>query len=286
MRLRPAVLALGALLLLTAAGCATPPPAPPPAANAQTDIIAQYGETMISKISQDQMVQQILAANHVTQELGVGLIVDPNGYVEKGFMAKSVQNQAAEQALLQHLINVNFGPFSAGMPQRKLVFLVPIKPQQMAAAPANGAVYQVDHLVLYQPNNVLVARLCDAHGLAFYAQQVSASMTALLNSEPAGPGADAALVIGVKPTGAVRAWLMDPDNALSADLQARMIAAAEAVPPVKPQGGPIVFAIAFKAWGGSGPMPAALATPMPDAWHYAGGGPVEVPDGLFAKIWP
>jgi hypothetical protein len=80
---------------------------------------------------------------------------------------------------------------------------------------------------------------------------------------------------------------MDPDHELSADLQARMIAAAEAVPPVKPQGGPIVFAIVFKAWGGDGAAAnPRLSVPMPDEWHYAGGGPVEVPDGLFAKIWP
>jgi hypothetical protein len=200
-------LALSALLLLAVSGCATPPPdpAPPPAsAAAQGGIIAQYGQGIISAIGQDQVVQQILAANHVTQDLGVGLIVDPTGYVEKGFMVKAAENPAVEQQLLQHLINVNYGPFLPGMPDRKLIFVVPIKPQQLAVAPAASTAFQVNHLVLYQPNPVLVERLCDAHGLAFYVGQINASMTALLGAMPPGPGADAALVVGVKPTGAVR----------------------------------------------------------------------------------
>jgi hypothetical protein len=82
--------------LLIAGGCATPPPAPlprqpQPPPNPQTQAMAQYGEAVISAIGADQMAQQILVTNQITQTLAVGLVIDPNGYVEKGFVRKTTR---------------------------------------------------------------------------------------------------------------------------------------------------------------------------------------------------
>lgn len=283
LRLRLTAAVFAALTFL--AGCATPPPAPPPppAHTAQDDAAARYGAAMIQTITADQQVQQILAANNVTQSLAIGLIVDPNGYVEKGFAPKAGQNDVAVQAVLGHLINVNFGTFTPDMPGHRLVFVLPVRVAQGPAPAENAFAYHMARIVLYQPNNVLIARACDPRLMASYIQQLNAAMEALFTALPPGTGANASLVIGLKPGGAVRAWVVDKDGKLPADLQARIITTAEAVPPMPVQDGPVAFALEFSAWGGSATPITEL--PMPDAWMNTTG-KVEVPDGVFAQIWP
>jgi hypothetical protein len=63
---------------------------------------------------------------------------------------------------------------------------------------------------------------------------------------------------------------------------------AEAVPPLKIHGGPIAFAIIFNLWGGGVPnTDAKHPVPSPKQWDQAAPkGDFEVPDGVFARIWP
>jgi hypothetical protein len=275
--------------LLMMAGCATPPPqAAAPAAQqitpAQTEAAARYGAAMVKTIAADQAVQVILANHHVTTSLAIGLILEPNGYVLKGFAPKQGQDAAAAQAVLAHLINVNFGAFTPDMPQRQFTFVVPVRVTAVQGPESGAFAYQMRRIVLYQPNGVLLARACNPQFMANYVEQINAAMDALFSASAPGTGANAALVLGVKPSGAVRAWLVDPDGNLPADLQARIIAAAQAVPPMPVQQGPVAIALVFSAWGGS--TVAVPQVPLPDAWTQAAGSGAEVPDGVFQRIWP
>jgi hypothetical protein len=120
-------LALGVTAL--AAGCAPPQPAPTPVASAAVPPgMVTYGNNMKQEIQSDQILAQILRSNDISKEFGVGLVVDPNGYVEKGFMVKSEMPVPAAEAVINHLINVNFGDFTPDMPNHKLIIVLPVYP--------------------------------------------------------------------------------------------------------------------------------------------------------------
>ncbi len=277
--------ALAFIALAFFAGCAQAPNGPAAATaqadTAQTQAMKAYGDAIIQTIKSDQVLAQILANGHVTNTLEVGLRIDPNGYVEKGYMVKTSAAPAVEQAVLGHLINVNFGNFSPDMPNRPLLFFVPVKP------PATGP-FQMQSIVLYQPNSVLVARLGNAAPLAAYIGQVEASVSAVIAAAPPQPGVTAAIVIGVKPGGQSRAWIVQPGDSLSPALVSQIESAAEGVLPVPVNGGPIAFAMIFNAWGCGPPITNAThQVPMPKEWlSGAPTAPETVPDGVFARIWP
>jgi len=78
-----------------------------------------------------------------------------------------------------------------------------------------------------------------------------------------------------------------PAGAFSPAFVAQIESAAQAVPAVAVQNGPIVFAIVFDAWGGSVPIAASPhAPPLPSEWTQGAPEPESVPDGVFARIWP
>jgi hypothetical protein len=160
--------------------------------------------------------------------------------------------------------------------------LKPAAPVAAAPAqPAPGPAFRLRGVVLYQPNDVLTARLGgDAHPFAAYTKRVERRIAAALAGHPAAHGFSAAIVIAIKPDGEVHAWLVTrraPSPALAADLTA----AAEAVPPITVQGGPIAFAIVFDAFGGGGPpvIDRAHPIPIPPEWREGASTPSLAPDG-------
>jgi hypothetical protein len=158
-----------------------------------------------------------------------------------------------------------------------------------AAAPASTEPFQLRSAVLYQPNAMLAARLGPdgARQLANYVLQIKAGLTSLIAAAPAQPGATAALVVGVKPGGAVRTWIVAPPGSISAALEAQIQSTAQAVPSVAVQGGPIAFAIIFNVWGGGAPITDQQhPVPIPMEWSAGASGSELVPDGVFARIWP
>jgi hypothetical protein len=121
---------LGGLWLLGA--CAAAPPAPPPPRPVsqadETAACGAYGRQITYILQTDPVLMQILVTQHVTQTLDVGLIVDPNGNVERGFMIRMPGAATAQMAVLAHLIGVHFGSFLPNMPNRKVLVLVPVRP--------------------------------------------------------------------------------------------------------------------------------------------------------------
>lgn len=182
-------------------------------------------------------------------------------------------------------------PTAPGVAQtmnRYVMIRFPIAPMAAAAPVAQGP-YQLRGAVLYQSNAMLVARLGPngARPLANYVSQISASLAAQFAAAPPQPGVSAALVVGVKPGGAVRTWVVPRAGSLSPALTAQIQSAAQEVPPVAVQSGPIVFALIFNAWGGAVPTAdTQRRVPVPAEWTHGASGAETVPDGVFARIWP
>ena len=147
--------------------------------------------------------------------------------------------------------------------------------------------FAVKSLALYQPNDVLVARLgTDAAPLASYVKQIEARETALFANSTKHPGVSGAIVIAIKPGRQSRAWLVLGSSGVPASLALQVAAEAEAVFPVSVRLGPIAVAIMFDAWGGGQPVTdREHPAPVPPEWRGTSAREV-IPDGPLARIWP
>jgi len=164
-----------------------------------------------------------------------------------------------------------------------------LSPVPVTAAVINGGPYQVHSVLLYQPPAVLIARLGQnsAPALAAYIARINTAVAPLFAAAPAQAGMSGALVIGIKPGGAVRSWIAEHPGALPDALAADIETTIDALPPVPVQNGPVAFAIRFDAWGGGTPITDAThPAPIPAAWLAGATGPETVPDGVFSRIWP
>jgi hypothetical protein len=170
----------------------------------------------------------------------------------------------------------------------KLTTDTPQRPPGAPPPPSAGP-YQVQSIVLYQPNAVLISRLGPqgAAPLAHYVALINAAVAPLFAAAPPQAGMSGALVIGLKPGGAVRSWVAEQPGALPPPLIDHIETAIDALSPVPVQNGPVAFAIRFNAWNGGPPITDAThPAPIPAAWLAGATGPETVPDGVFARIWP
>ncbi len=147
--------------------------------------------------------------------------------------------------------------------------------------------FKMTSVALYQPNDVLVARLdCDTASLANYIKQIVAREVDVLANAGQYPGVSGAIVVAIKPGRQSKAWIVMGANGLPEPLLARMKAEAEAVAPVSVRVGPIAFAINFDVWGGGQSVTdAANPVPVPREW-LGGNGHEVLPDGPLSRIWP
>lgn len=302
----------GALLL---AGCTPPPqplpPPPQPAAPAQsgcncsiTSIIffdpgsASLSPKNLAAIQQDANLYArqvphpiVIAGGADTAEAATNMAVSL-----RRAQAVAAQFEADGVPAAEIIVQDNgarhpmipTGPGAAQLMNRYVMSQIQMAPLA-AAVPVPAGPFQIQNIDLYQPNAMLVARLGadGARPLAAYITQIKAGLIALFAAAPPQPGVTAALVVGVKPGGAVHSWIVAPAGSLPAALAAQIQSAVQAIPPVAVQGGPIAFAVVFNAWGGG----AAITdpqhpVPMPPEWTKGAAGPELVPDGVFARIWP
>lgn len=182
------------------------------------------------------------------------------------------------------------GPNVSQVMNRYVMVRIQLDPVSGATAvPVAAGPYQMRSVVLYQPNAMLVARLGPGGPmqLANYIGRINAGLSGVFAKAAVQPGLTAALVVGVKPGGAVRSWIVARPDTIDPALAAQIQAAAAAATPIAVQNGPLVFAIVFNAWGGGAPITDAQhPVPMPPEWTQGASGPELVPDGVFARIWP
>jgi len=161
-------------------------------------------------------------------------------------------------------------PPVAAPPARPIAVLRPASPPVAGkvSMPPHPAFRQLS-VVFYQPDAVLRARLGDDTApLAAYVRKIDGGAAAVLRTIPNAPGFQAALVIALKPGGTSHAWFVTKRK-LPPDVAPQLIAAAQAVPPLSVQGGPVAFAIIFNAFGGGGPAvtDAKHPIPIPPEWR-------------------
>jgi hypothetical protein len=155
--------------------------------------------------------------------------------------------------------------------------------------PAITGPFQVRSLVLYQTSQTLTARLGPqgVPELSAYISRINAAVAPIFAAAPVQAGVTGALVIGLKPGGAVRSWVAERPGALPDSLVSQITAAINALPAIPVAQGPVAFGIRFTAWGGGAPITDAThPAPIPQAWIDGATGAEEVPDGVFARIWP
>ncbi|OYV40033.1 MAG: hypothetical protein B7Z81_02540 [Acidocella sp. 20-61-6] len=277
------------LACLIAGSLALPAGAASPAAlGAAPDAQAKglYGENMRDTLAGDAQLQRILRQNGVTKPMKVELVVEPDGEVAKAGMLRSAAPHAAEDAVINYLLTLHFGHFYPDMPDKALVFLLPVAPAEAGSTVAEPA-FRATSVALYEPQTVLEARLGSTAAFNAYIRQLADRLAAVFVAAPAGPGASAALVVGIKPGDQTRFWVVEHGDALSPALVTQIKAAAADVPAIPVRGGPIAFAILFNAWGGGPPVTdSAHPIPIPPAWLAGSTGKEQVPDGVFARIWP
>jgi len=180
---------IGVALIGALAGCA----AQGNVARAQTAVVvpggpgqlaamARYVQGIRRQLRSDRVVNGILGRAHVVTPFAMLAVVTPKGFVQKAGVQAGMLPVAVSTALIDHVVNVNFGSFPPGMPDRPLAFEFPMHPVVGAPMAPEGSVFRQQTIVVYQPNQVLVARVGSAVPLANYVKQLDASLGAMFDA--------------------------------------------------------------------------------------------------------
>jgi len=150
--------------------------------------------------------------------------------------------------------------------------------------------FATSNLVLYQPNDVLQARVPSVQGLSEYVKRIEAVCTKHFADEKTPESLQ--VVVAVRPDKSTRIWFVSSVHAESPKSRAELQKAIEAVRPCDVVGGPLAFAISATIAGGDGKASSpsqSSGPPMPKAWTDAASKKKErviVPDGILEDVWP
>ena len=138
-----------------------------------------------------------------------------------------------------------------------------------------------------QPDEQLVARGLEVKAMTTYTIALEAEARAVLEQHPLPPASCLQIMVGVKPGGRARCWSDPAGGELPVTLLRELDRRLPAVPPITVSG-PIVFALGFTP---KARKLAPLPVVVPRAWrevmgHQAVFAKANVPDGLFAVLWP
>ena len=143
--------------------------------------------------------------------------------------------------------------------------------------------YQLESLMLMQPDIILRDRIGSTQELANYVTSVGVATESALAAVAPTP-TSGFIVLAVRPNGASKVWL-DLSPALPTAVGARLRTSIEAVAPFPAKNGVVVFAINASLWGAA---PSTQETPKPAEWlkvtEYLEGA-IEIGD-LVDRVWP
>ena len=148
------------------------------------------------------------------------------------------------------------------------------------------AVWNTSHVMLYQPDHELQARLPDIAPLVAYMNGIKSELASFWSAR-AQPASDGMLIAaGVKPDRSTRVWVDAINGAIPDDELSAFSAHLEDLACAAELSGSVAFAIVVAAPGRQVPQ----QTMIPAAWRAAAQtaskGPLSVPDGIFALLWP
>ena len=150
--------------------------------------------------------------------------------------------------------------------------------------------FETSNLVLYQPNDVLQARVPSVQSLSEYVERIQAVCAKHFADEKTPESLH--VVVAVRPDKSTRIWFISSVHAETPKSRADLQKAIEAVKPCEVVGGPLAFAISATIAGGDGKASSPSQTgspPMPKAWTDAASkkkDSVIVPDGILEDVWP
>jgi hypothetical protein len=148
--------------------------------------------------------------------------------------------------------------------------------------------FTVLEMVLYLPDEVAQRRI-GVEDLAAYAGRLSERCSSYFT--PVARPEYLEVVVGLRPGGASKVWLVSPTRA-DPDLElAELRWQLTGVGPPQVREGPAAFAICASVAGGARPTAASgrATVPMPRAWSQvatSGTGMISIPDRLFEIVWP
>jgi hypothetical protein len=154
----------------------------------------------------------------------------------------------------------------------------------------DGKAFAVANLILYQPDEVLTARLPGAKEFAVYVKQLEAVAADFFGASKTPESIQ--IVVAVRPGKQAHVWFISTKRAGDAKDFDPLRAKLEAVTPIAVRGGPIAFAISAKIAGGDGdnaPDVKDFKPPIPKEWTDAtrdAQSDIPVPDGFLDAVWP
>jgi hypothetical protein len=144
------------------------------------------------------------------------------------------------------------------------------------------------HVVLYQPEEVVQARVGTVADLTNYIEQLRAVCSEFFATTRTPETLN--IVVAVRPGKRARIWLMSSTQSVPDAQREPLRKDLEAIPPCEVHNGPLVFAISAKLTGGAGQSPRRDEVPIPKEWQEAitatGRQKASVPDGVLDLIWP
>jgi|GEM_PF-1471645 len=155
--------------------------------------------------------------------------------------------------------------------------------QASEASEKSASPFRVNSVVLYQPDEILNARLPSAKSIGELVLRVESAASEFWSTRPVGTPQPVLVVLAIKPGGRMRVWV-DVPAAQGAEEGARELTAhLERLPAPVVQHGPVAFAIQASLWDGAGEWPF-----IPKEWKAAAEGreSMLVPDGILERIWP
>lgn len=150
--------------------------------------------------------------------------------------------------------------------------------------------FTIARVVFYQPNNILQARLSSTDIFAAYIKQLHDVASRFFANNKKPETLD--IVVALRPGHKVHVWFVSSTRAGSAPELQSLRAKLEAVPPIDPRDGPVVFAISAYLAGGdakSAESDKNPPPPIPQEWKDAVKDqktPLIVPESYLDAVWP
>ncbi len=153
--------------------------------------------------------------------------------------------------------------------------------------PASAATpYQMQNVMLLQPDFVLSNRLNSPLDLANYIKSIGTAAETALSGASAGSSTPSAgfIVMAVRPGGMSKVWF-DFSPVLPPSLETQLRGSLQKVVPFSVKNGVVVFAISASLWGAA---PTSQQGPRIAEWQQAvkqAGRPLEI-DDILDRVWP
>jgi hypothetical protein len=149
--------------------------------------------------------------------------------------------------------------------------------------------FETDSVVLYQPKEIMQARVAAVAEFANYIKQLQTVCAEFFATSKTPETLH--VVVAVRPGKRGRVWLISSIRPAPDTHREQLRKKLEAIPPCEVRDGPVAFAISARLAGGAGKNPKGdkvFQPPIPKEWQDAVKGKegVLLPDGFLDLVWP